>query len=543
MSSPVNMIIAVKAMLNQIFSLADLGEETMNFKTNCEMLGTSDVIYDGTQEQSVELDYILPDYYPDIFRMINCRIVPRILSWNVSGDKVTYELCTTVKLLYCSENSGAVNCIEQKLSYSKTFDLGRTCENPEIRLTPKTDYCNCRVVNQRRIDLRGAVSIKMRAVCPSKQEAVCDAFGMNLQLKKRRISFISKKLYGNKRIEFSEEFDLGYSKPAISQIIRSEATVVSTDKKVITNKMIVKGDVNIRLLYSCKSGEDDSMESMQFTVPYSQVIDIDGVDEQFDCFADASVISCDVFPKENSDGENKMADCELSLMIFCEAFKTSEAEIAEDIYSTKYQCDFETSNVRIDALPIRISESHSVQTSASCQDGSIDTVHDAWAAIKNVTCRYNSEKNSMNIIGSVIFSVLARNDSKRPVCLETEAPFEHAINNVPEESTFIPDVSVTSCTYHLNAASSVDLKAEISIAGILCLSANTNIITGITCDECMPLDKEEDYALKLYFAEQAENIWDIAKKYHTSVDAVMEENDFSGDVIPERSMILIPIVQ
>lgn len=515
----------------------------MSFKTNCEMLGTSDVIYDGAQEQSVELDYILPDYYPDIFRMINCRIVPRILSWNVSGDKVTYELCAYVKLLYCAENSSAVNCVEQKLNYSKTFDLGRICDNPEIRLAPKTDYCNCRVVNQRRIDLRGAISIKMRAVCPSKQEAVCDAFGMNLQLKKRRISFISKKLQSSKRLELSEEFDLGYSNPAISQVIRSEATVISTDKKVIANKMIVKGDVNIRLLYSCQSGGDDSMESMQFAMPYSQVVDIEGVDEQFDCFAEVRVISCDIFPKENSDGENKSAGCELSLMIFCEAFKTSEAEIAEDIYSTKYKCAFETADVRIDSLPVRISEGHSVQGSALCQDGSIDAIHDVWAAVKNVSCRYNLEKCAMNIIGSVVISVLARNDSKRPVCLETEVPFEHMINNVPEGAAFVPDVSVVSCTYHLNAASSVDLKAEICITGMLCISAPARIITEITCDEGSILEREEDYALKLYFAEKAENVWNIAKKYHTSVEAVMEENDFSDDVVPERSMILIPIVQ
>lgn len=33
----------------------------MEFKTTMETIPTSEVIYSGVQEQSVELDYILPD--------------------------------------------------------------------------------------------------------------------------------------------------------------------------------------------------------------------------------------------------------------------------------------------------------------------------------------------------------------------------------------------------------------------------------------------------------------------------------------------------
>ena len=50
----------------------------MDFKTNTETIPTSELIYSGVQEQSVELDYILPDYYPDIFRLIRCEVVPVI---------------------------------------------------------------------------------------------------------------------------------------------------------------------------------------------------------------------------------------------------------------------------------------------------------------------------------------------------------------------------------------------------------------------------------------------------------------------------------
>ena len=60
-------------------------------------------------------------------------------------------------------------------------------------------------------------------------------------------------------------------------------------------------------------------------------------------------------------------------------------------------------------------------------------------------------------------------------------------------------------------------------------------------DEEKPVERDGDYALKLYFADDGEDIWDIAKKYKTSVSAVMEENDLGGDSVSGR-MLLIPIV-
>ena len=51
----------------------------MDLKINREMLTVSESIFDGIQEQSVELDYILPDYFPDIFKLVKCCIVPSVL--------------------------------------------------------------------------------------------------------------------------------------------------------------------------------------------------------------------------------------------------------------------------------------------------------------------------------------------------------------------------------------------------------------------------------------------------------------------------------
>ena len=51
----------------------------MEWKINRERIPVTERILDETQEQGVELDYVLPDYDPEIFRIIRCEMQPAIL--------------------------------------------------------------------------------------------------------------------------------------------------------------------------------------------------------------------------------------------------------------------------------------------------------------------------------------------------------------------------------------------------------------------------------------------------------------------------------
>ena len=68
------------------------------------------------------------------------------------------------------------------------------------------------------------------------------------------------------------------------------------------------------------------------------------------------------------------------------------------------------------------------------------------------------------------------------------------------------------------------------------------MVTDIAIDDSTRKQRDGDYAIKLYFAVDNEDIWDIAKRYSTDVSAVMEENELSGERLESGGMLLIPIV-
>ncbi len=519
--------------------------ENMDFKVNRETFTASRVILDTSCEQAVERDFVLPDYYPDIFRILKCRVTPKILSHSINGEKLTFELSVLIRVLYQSEGSSKVNCIEQKISYSKSVDMSGDCQNPMVQICPRTDYVNCRVVNQRRLDVRGAVTARVKVTGENKQSVVVDAFGGNIQLKKSMVTYSSKRLTAAKRVTVIEDLELGASKPAVDAVIRSDCTVFPHEQKIIAGKLVTKGDAEISMLYTCDGVDgQSSVEAMKFTIPFSQIIDVEGIDESFEAFVDITPGGCDIMPK--GEGGSSL-ECELVLLVNCTALKYETCEIVTDAYSTCYECELENSGCRLDSKPVMINETHSVSTQITYDDENISCIYDAWSEADNISSRFDTEKNLFVVSGNVNFTLMGKNESGSPIYLESEVPFEHEITLSEdckgENSSIEPKVCIKNCSYHLLDGHSAEIKAELMIGGCLYEVCSKTMLCDLKVDKDKPKTKQEGYALKLCYCNAEDDIWEIAKKYSTSINAILEENDLTGDKLTDCGMLLIPLMK
>lgn len=83
----------------------------MDYSVNKEELAVSEIVFDECQEQPVDLDFGLPDYCPDIQRILKCQVYPRITMRNISGDRLEVEGTASVKLLYLDEENGPSDAV------------------------------------------------------------------------------------------------------------------------------------------------------------------------------------------------------------------------------------------------------------------------------------------------------------------------------------------------------------------------------------------------------------------------------------------------
>ena len=516
----------------------------MDLKINKETVPASVSIFDGMQEQSVELDYILPDYYPDIFRLIRCEVEPVITEWSLSGSRLSYGLRCDIRILYCGDGDNILRSVTQTQSFQKSVELERPCEQPEVRLVPKTGHINFRAVNKRRLDIRGAVSVKIAVTCESLQEVISEVSGMNMQLRRTPVRFAAKKLSAEKQLRISEETELSAAQPSVTNIVSCRCSLSECETKLISGKLLAKGDVELDLLYSCEKDGSGAIEPMRFSLPYSQITDIDGIDDTYDCCVTPEVISCEITPAAGRDGDNRILRCELELRLICRCVRSSTVMVGTDAYSTVYPCEVSMSGVEAEQLPAVYTESFRHTAKLAEGENVPANVYSVWCTPKNINARIGDDGRSVIISGMLTYSMAVRDSSGMISIPDKDETFEETITIGDDisGSSVSADISAKEVSFNISSegilTAKSDISARISVRG----SAMLKAVTDITVDSSVKKERDGDYAIKLYFGVPDEDVWDIAKRYSTSVSAIMEENELDGERLRSGGMLLIPIV-
>ena len=496
-------------------------------------------IFDEGVEQIVEKDFVLPDYCPDIFRVLKCRCCPRVLSYSLSGKKLTFELAVTLKLIYESEGSTRLGFTEQKLQYSRSVELPSEASGAFVRLIPRCDYVDPRVVNKRRIDVRGAVTTKVCVMTAEQKNVISECSGAGLELKTRSIACPAKRVCLDKRLTIVEEFELGESKPQPSAVIRSDCAVIKGEHKTVQGKIVLKGDAEVSVLYSTNENDKESFDTMRFTVPFSRIIDADGIDESFDVCAEISCASCEIMPKVESTGT---LECEIVLLAEISAVSMISATVAEDAYSTKYEAQATLEEVRIEGTPVLIDRSVSKTASVKNDDEQISKVFDSWGELYGLNTRFDDEKNEYSLLGNIRMCMLGLSESGKPLYLEHEEPFDTALEGggcISSQSRVYVNAFVRSTSFRLTEPDSVELTAQIAVSGHISDCTAYKLLTDISVDADKPKQKLMGCAVKLCRCDEKTDIWDIAKKYSTSAKAIEQENDMNTG---GSAMLLVPLI-
>ena len=319
----------------------------MDFSVKKEPVFVTEVIYDGQAEQGVEFDYVLPDYYPDIFRILRCTLRPGIVSCNISGDKLILDGVICITALYLSEGGG-MECVEHRYSYSKTVDLPKSADNGTVTVEPKVDYTTCRAVSGRRIDVRGAVSFRIKVENITPFEIITDIEGCNIQTRKNKVS-CTRKLTAGKQFVVREDIGVSGIDGTVKAVVSCDATAVVNDCKIIADKVVLKGEAKLKALYLVGSDNGTYLQTMEAEIPLSQIVDMQGIDERHTCYALFRVLSCALTVKSADDDASGVFGCELTIGSQITATLEESIYPVTDMYSTSYESSYTTSALKTES--------------------------------------------------------------------------------------------------------------------------------------------------------------------------------------------------
>lgn len=512
----------------------------MEYQLRKETCSVCESIFDGTSEQPVDLDFSLPDYCPDIERILKCKIYPSITSKNISGDRLDVDGVAVIKLFYLDSKKQAIRCCEHTSPYSCSFNIKNTSQDMVAVVKLRVDYLNCRALSPRRLDIHGAFSVCASVYAKGEQEYCCGIDGNDIQQKKHNEMISTLSGMGQQQFSVSEVLDIGQGKASPETIIRSELSVNIQDCKALSDKLMLKGEVILRILYitDIETGAEDTMS---FNIPISQVIDVQGISETSQNDISVDIMGFDVTLKSEYDESSTLVTLDAHLCATVFAYDEKSIDLIDDVYSTAYELDTSFKQTPIIHLISNINMSSTVKDEIKTGDNNITKVIDIWSDSINFITSY--ENDIMTVKGKINCCILALDSNNTPFYVERTLDFMFnpdiikGLGSVTNHS----EISLIALNFRITGENSIEIKADMRFKSSVFETGVKKAVVFVSGNEDNKREKDKTAALTLYYADEGENLWSIARLYCTSVEAIKLENDLTDDIIQARGMILIPM--
>lgn len=508
--------------------------EHKNLKTSVFSVETA---FNDSAELPIDIDFTLPDYYADVLKILKCRAVSRVSSKNIKGNNISVEGCIAVTVIYCG-NDNCISSYEYQYPFSKVFDTGINAEGTVLTVKSKCEYINCRAVTGRKIDIHGAAGIYVTLTRRKTTDVISDFDDGNIELLRESVPATIPMGCADKYLIVEEEIELGSAQPDIRCVIRYDAEATITDNKILAGKSVVKGEMLLKILYA--SENEASPQKVRCQIPFSQLIEIDGLTDGCDCDSKVSIAHLEIKPRVSATGECRQFLLNAKLLITSECCCNNDVAVILDAYSRKYEAEICKKEVCFDKICDNINQTFNCKKNIEFSDGVVSSISDIWceAQVDSV----NFLQGSMKIVGVVTAFVIAYDDSKVPKFYEKTIDFDYSY---PIDTYYKckcnPQIAVTDINYTLTSENCMELRIDINVCGAIYKCSNLPIVTDISIDTNTPLSKSDRGAMTIYYAAKGENIWDIARQYYASKCEIKQINDLEDDVLSFDKMILIPI--
>ncbi|MBQ4337947.1 MAG: DUF3794 domain-containing protein [Clostridia bacterium] len=508
----------------------------MNFETKNDRLGFCETVLDCIAEQSVDADISLPDYCSDIKRILRCSAVASANSVSVARGRVTCDASATVKIIYV-DSEDKINAYEQECPFQKYIENSSVDESCAVSVNIKTDYVNCRAISPRRINVHASLACSFRADKRRTESILSFAQGEGIQCKCKKCKTVDIVGKAVRVFPMSEVVELPAEKPCVSKILNIHAIAVGDDIRVITNKMLVKGTLDIHVYYL---SENSTVERYEHSMPVSQILEMEGLSE--DCISrlDLTVAGAEALPKVDSSGEMKLLDIMVNVQAKLSSCRKADITLVEDAYSTCRELKCETKSIELCEPVDSYSETFLSKSTVDSPSTQPDAVLAVWCS--RPVCTANLKEGFCVVSGSYECSVIFRDMQGEYGFVSKQIDFEHKhpISGSVMRIRTNTCVKILNCSCAVTADSGLEIKTEMLIdADVYSL----NIEKYVSCVETGEASQNKRAAaLTVYFSDAEESVWNIAKRYNTTVKAVMEENSLEGEFVPCSKMLLIPVV-
>lgn len=485
-----------------------------------------------TQEESMET--IVPDFCPDIARIIQTEGKIYLHNRQIRDGKAELSGTIRISVLYTPDGEKGLRTLEFALPFGMESERGifPKCSNLEAEM--EVAALETRMMNPRKVFSRCKLVGRVTGYQKTQLTFASDIDAQpELAIEKRQIkdSIILLSSIGEKDFSFTDELTLSAGKDGAAELLSSNVCPVITDTKSVGNKLIFKGMFHIRILYRDTSGKCTATEA---ELPFSQVMET--ADQSEDTGAEVYLqLTGSDFQISSEMTDGRLISATLYLRASAFFYRKCEAVLLEDLYSTVYNTSYEASPVEWvsfrdvlqrrqtvrEILEIGVVAESILSLNVQCASVSVEKTDQSTVLRAPVTIRVLYQDEG----GAVLFA----ERSTEAIChLEISADCK-----VTADAVCVGEVQGSIGERGIEVRFPVDFVVRMEgTSRRLCISS-------VQIDNEMNKDHAPSLVLRRLGKE--EKLWNLAKQYHTTVNAILAANNADNeDQLSYDKMLLIP---
>jgi len=497
----------------------ELSRRTINC---CENTLKARQRYEGTAES------IVPDYLPDISRILTTRGTVTVREKDVSEGRATVSGTADLTAVYAPEGGEGVRSLSMAIPFSVTWDGKNVSPAAELVADARLVSCETHVINPRKVLGKADICVTFAFYTPGSltlTENVAGARGVEKLVRTADIAPIAG--VTEKTFPVSDELEAGGGKPVPEELLAAETRAEAQECRVQEGRCIVKGAVRTDVLY--RAG--DELVSAALEVPFTQFAELESGLELPTCRCVPVLTGCSVELLEGVSGAVFAVMAYVTVQVVTR--EQMQVTVLEDLYSTGEALDVtltERALPREDrCLTARQAFRELVETPTPAV-----SVEQVQVQVREVSVTGAGAEAAVtaDLCAQVIYT-----DEQGSLCCASRR-FSAA---VPLE---VPDCGARSVTaevepglYGLAAAGDVELRFDLSVEVCCPQEETVSMVESVAAAEGG--GARTDAPSVVLRSAEGGRIWDLAKRYRSSVETIRGINALEGDDLPDDGRLLL----
>ena len=506
----------------------------MSIKMSKENICINQIIGEKEEKFVIEGDEIVPDIKPDVLSIISSNGTMCIYKKEIMNGKVKLDGSIYVYTLYIADDEiSELRSINSSLDFSKTIEIKDI--KPEMQLK---DICEiksveAKILNGRKISLKANVEIKLSAYANENIDIIKDVeeiTDMQRLDKTYNVNSLigsgSTKAYAKETISIDEADNL-------SEIIKTKINIVNKDIKISYNKVLAKADADVKIVYLT---EDNRISIATARIPIMGFIDIPNVKEENIC--DISYELKNISVKPNNIEEHSIY-VEAEIEIATAVYETKTLNIIQDLYSPSSELEYNLKPITIMQNQECLKETCNIRNQEKISAIGKNRIYDV--EVKPTIISTQAVNGRIMYEGEVSLVFLYETKENSGINSTTLVePFSFNIANqlVNSKTKVDTTIDVVTQDFIVMPDESIDIKIDLEFSANIYNTEEINIINEINKSDNR---YKERYSIVIYYTKEGDTLWNIAKKFGSTVDEIVRTNKIENpDVIIPGEQLFIP---